>query len=206
MNSDTITSNTGLSEISETRVSAQFLTRQAGALRGQVSSLNAEGQELHRKTLFDEWVSRTADRGKQAPDELLAELSELGFAWRDIARMIGVTVPAIQKWRKTGKLTGENRNKIAGLVAACDLISEHYLVQEVASWFEMPLVMGCPLTPIDLYSGGRFDLMFDYASEHSDPSALLTEFDPEWRDNYRAQFEARYADDGRLSLHPKAGP
>lgn len=39
---------------------------------------------------------------------MLSDLAELGFAWRDIARLVKVSVPAVQKWRKGGEgLRGE---------------------------------------------------------------------------------------------------
>jgi len=136
--------------------------------------------------------------------EMLVELAELGFAWRDIARLIGVSVPAVQKWRRGERAAGESRRRAASLLAICDLIAEHYEVREIASWFEMPLVGEVPTTPIDLYVGERADLVFDYASGHADPEQILTDFDPQWRERYRSDFEVFRATDGELSIRPKA--
>jgi transcriptional regulator with XRE-family HTH domain len=146
----------------------------------------------------------TADRGKASITEMLAELADLGFAWRDIARLVGVTVAAVQKWRRGEGATGESRRRVASLLAACDLIAEHYEVREIASWFEMPLVGEAPVTPIDLYVEERVDLVFDYASGHADPEQILSDFDPRWRERYRSDFEVFRAADGQLSIRPKA--
>jgi len=193
-----------LPEISSTQLSAKLLTERTGAVRGRARQLTSDTDELHRDTTFTEWAARTAMRGKEAPAELLNELADLGFAWRDIARMLGVSVPAVQKWRRGERITGDNRSNLAGLLAACDLVTEHYLVSEVASWFAMPIVADSPLTPADLYAARQADLVFDYASGHSDPEAVLTNFDPDWRERYRSEYEVFTASDGQRSLRPKS--
>jgi hypothetical protein len=101
------------------------------------------------------------------------------------------------------RATGESRLKVASLLAACDLIAEHYDVREIASWFEMPLVADVPVTPIDLYATEQPQLVFEYASGHDDPEQVLTSFDPEWRARYRSDFEVFRAGDGELSIRPK---
>lgn len=200
----TRTSATPTPAVDATQLSAQLLTEEAGAVRGDVRQLNSDTEKLHRNTTFMEWTTRTATRGKEAPTDLLSALADLGFAWRDIARMVGVSVAAIQKWRRGERITGENRRHLAGLLAACDLVANHYLVSDVASWFEMPLMSDTPITPIHLYAANRPDLVFDYASGHSDPAAVLDEFDAGWRERYRSDFEVFEASDGQRSLRPKA--
>jgi hypothetical protein len=131
-------------------------------------------------------------------------VADLGFAWRDIARLLGVTVQAIQKWRRGANTSGENRRNIAGLLAACAMLSENYGIQEVASWFEMPLLQGLAVTPIDLWASDRPDLVFDYGSGHgTDPEQTLTNWDPQWRERYRSDFEVFRAEDDQLSIRPK---
>ena len=88
------------------------------------------------------------------------------------------------------------------MLAACDLIMNHFQVDEIASWFEMPLP-GVPVTPIDLYAADRTDLVFDYASEQADPERLMDEFDPGWRERYRSDFEVVTVSDGNFSIRPK---
>ncbi len=73
-------------------------------------------------------------------------LAHLGLRGADIAQWLACSVPAVQKWRRGEKASGDSRSNLASLLAACDLITEHYLVSEIASWFEMPLVRGIPVT------------------------------------------------------------
>ena len=77
------------------------------------------------------------------------------------------------------------------------------MVDEIASWFEMPLTAAAPVTPIALYAANRADLVFELASGHVDPEALLTEFDPDWRERYQSDFEVFVAGDGNRSVRMK---
>jgi hypothetical protein len=181
----------------------KVLTEDIGHIRQQARDLHEATDELHQRSHYAEWNARTSQRGRSSAHDLLNELAELGFAWRDIARLVGVSVPAIQKWRRGEGTTGENRHKVASLLAACDLVAEHYGIQEVASWFEMPLLLGIPVAPVDLWAEDRPDLVFDYASGHTDSEQILTAWDPRWRDRYGSDFEVFRAGDGQLSIRPK---
>ncbi|MGW0467707.1 helix-turn-helix domain-containing protein [Streptomyces sp. NPDC003027] len=176
------------------------LTQTAGSLRSQAQDVYENTAEFHRALLFRDWQQRTNERAKEAPAALLVELSDLGFSWRDIARMLRVSVPAIQKWRRQGGVSGENRRHLASLLALCDQIAEHYLIQEVASWFEMPLTSKAPITPIDLFADNRPDLVLDHASGHSDVEEILTAHDPAWRERYRSDFEVYLDSDSAMSI------
>ncbi|MBF9073564.1 helix-turn-helix domain-containing protein [Streptacidiphilus sp. NEAU-YB345] len=179
------------------------LTDTVGSLRSQTKALHEDVRGLHEEALFKDWQHRTARRAKTAPLTLLDELARLGFSWRDVARMLGVSVPAVQKWRRSGGITGHNRRNIANLLALCDLISERYLVEEIASWFEMPISGDAPLTPTDLYAEGRMDILFDHASGHGDPEQMLTDYDGAWRERFRSDFEVYEESDGELSIRLK---
>lgn len=159
-------------------------------------------EKRHRQSYFNQWTLRTTQRGKAAPADLLRELGEMGFAWRDIARLLGVSVQALQKWRRGENVTGLRRREIASLLAACDLITEHHGIEEVASWFEMPL-NNSPITPFDLWIGGRYELLFEAASDQVDEENLLTAFDSGWRERYASGFEVFRAPDGKLAIRPK---
>ncbi len=189
--------------ISATETVATLVTETLGYRRREARVRHDDADERHLQSHFNEWVVRTSQRGRSGPTEMLEELAELGFAWRDVARMVGVTVQAIQKWRRGAGISGENRHRIASLLAACDLVAEHYGIQEVASWFEMLLLPGVPVTPIDLWDASRPDLVFDYASGHTAPEQILTTWDPEWRERYRSDFEVFRAGDGQLSIRLK---
>ena len=182
---------------------AAELTESAGYRRSTIRALQEEAKHEHQVSLMSEWRKLTTKRAKKSFEQLLEELADMGFSWRDIGRMLRVSVPAIRKWRQGQSPSGESRLRVASLLAACDLVSHHYMVEETASWFEVPLVSGAPVTPIELFANDRIDLVFDFASAQSDPEALLTEFDPEWRARYSSDFEVFEAQDGHYSLRLK---
>lgn len=189
---------------SQTGQSISALTDTIGGTRSAARAMESELGTMHRVSFDIEWRSKTADTGKKSVRTLLDELSGLGFSWRDIARMVHVSVPAIRKWRQGGAASGDNRRNLAALLAACNLITDHFMVDEIASWFEMPLTWA-PVTPIDLYATGRADLVFDFASAQSDPERLMDEFDPDWREHYRSDFDVVEASDGNFSIRGKEG-
>jgi len=191
------------SSLSETQLVASRLTEDVGGGRNEARVLQEKYGDLHNRSHGVEWRAASALRAKSSVATLLAELADLGFAWRDIARLVGVSVPAVQKWRKGEKASGDSRKRLASLLAACDIITDHYMVEEIASWFEVPLSSSAPVTPIDLYADDRADLVFEFASGHTDSEALLTQFSPEWREQYRSDFEVFEASDGKYSIRAK---
>jgi transcriptional regulator with XRE-family HTH domain len=191
-----------LPAISETRTT---VTREElGWRRGEArTNLMIAGEE-HIGSHFREWSQRTTQRGRLSTTAILEELADLGFGWRDIAQLVGVSVQAIQKWRRgTATIQPDRKIKLAGLLAACDLVSESYHIEEIASWFEMPMLAGVPIAPLDLWAAERSDLVFDYASGHTDAEETLTIWDPDWRDRYQTDFEVFRAGDDQLSIRLK---
>jgi len=136
---------------------------------------------------------------------MLQQLADSGFSWRDIARLVGVSVPALRKWRQGEAPTGDNRLKIARILAFCDYLTSTCLVEEVASYMEMPLTKNAPLTVLDLLAADRYDLAAEYASGHATATQVLDNFEPTWRDRYRSAFEVITASDGELSIRRTAG-
>lgn len=186
--------------LSETRTAAAVLTQDAGFVRYLARDLHDRTDLIHQHSHSVEWADRTRRRSRSAMSETLRALAELGFSWRDLARLVGVSVPAIQKWRRGEGTTGTNRQRVASLLAACDLVTEQYEIQEVASWFEMPVTPEVAVTPIDLWSGGRPDLVIELASGHTEVEQILSSWDPSWRERYSSDFEEFRSDDGHLSL------
>ena len=133
---------------------------------------------------------------------LLDDISDLGFSWNDVARLSGVSVPAVRKWRRGGQASGDNRMKLAALLAACDILGRHFMVEEVASWFETPMPE-TPITPMDLYCANRVDLVFELASANMESREILDEFDPNWRKRYDSPFEVVEGEDGTSSIQLK---
>lgn len=179
------------------------LTDRTGHLTSRAQILHDDTASLHLNVIMQEWQSKSSDLVRQDMPTLLAQLADQGFAWRDIARLIGVSVPAVQKWRRGGAATGQSRFHAAAVLAACLLISEHYMVQDIASWFEAPIVFGLPVTSLDLYAAKKPQLVFQLATGQADPEQVLSAFDPDWRETYRSDFEVFEAEDGGLAIRAK---
>lgn len=155
----------------------------------------------HAETLDVELRTMALARSQETLESLLDRLSDLGFSWRDIARVVGVSVPALRKWRLGGTATGENRHRVATLVAFCDMADERSCISDVACWLETPLDPQTPLTGLDLMASDRFDLALRLARDRdSDPQAVLDEFEPNWRDRYSSPVEAFTGPDGLPGL------
>jgi len=190
--------------VSETQTSYTALADQAGFLRRRTKILNDDVTGLHQDVQLEELTQRSRSRAKLSERELLNELSALGFAWRDIARMTGVSVPAVQKWRRGESASGENRFRLAQLVALCDMVGDDHMVADVGGWFEVPISTAAPVTPLDLLTGEREDLVLEHASEHVSAELILDRFDEDWSARYRSEFEVFVASDGNTSLRPRA--
>lgn len=179
-----------------------------GDLRNQTMILAADTTHLHR--IADEQHSDQLDaelrttaqaRSKETLESLLEQLSDLGFSWRDIARVVGVSIPALRKWRLGGSATGDNRQRVAMLVALCDIAHSRFHLTNVAGWLETPLDAQAPLTGLDMLAGGRFDLVLRLVRDWgSDPQAVLDEFEPGWRDRYATSVEVFAGPDGMPGL------
>lgn len=145
--------------------------------------------ELHQKISYQ--------RTKESLTRLLSELSSLGFSWRDIARMSDVSVPAVRKWRNGGSATISNRNRVAEILAVCDIARDQCLIDDVAGLLETPLCAEAPVTALDLIAAQRFDLVLQLVSDWgADPDNVLDEFDPEWRQRYASTVKVFAAPDG----------
>ena len=180
----------------------QELTEEVGYLRRVVSVIHDDIDGRHQQ-LRQQLLAARTKRIKESGVQLLEELASLGFAWRHIAQMIGVSVPAIQKWRRGEGMSPENLAKVAELLATCDLIEPNF-VFDVAAWFEIPIMPPVPVRPLDLYAAGCVDLLLDWVSQQErDPEKVLTGFDRNWRERYATEFEVFEADDGHLSLRRK---
>lgn len=183
--------------------SLSAMTEQAGYLHNRVKILYEDTSVLHGDILATEWTQRTSDLVRRDLRTLLEQLANLGFAWREIATLVGVSVPAIQKWRQGAPARGESRTDTAAVLAAAELIQEHYCVADVASWFGSPVIPGVPVTPLTIYAAGHVDKVFLLASGNAQPEEVLDSIDRDWRDHYRDNFETFRANDGHLSLRER---
>jgi len=141
--------------------------------------------------------------------DLLDELEQLGFARRHVARLIGVSVPTLARWRGVRAqprepMSADVLDKLAALLDVCTLVRNTSFVPDVAAFFETPVLPGAPIRPMDLYAAGRVDLLLDWASRTvQEPAALLSAFDPGWRERYHSEYEVFEAADGDLAIRAK---
>lgn len=170
-----------------------------------VQELVPVAAELRRQELLGEWdTEKYRQAAKDAP-ELLGDLAEYGMAWRDVAKVVGVSVPAIQKWRRGAGMTGDNRLRLAGVVALLECLEHRMAINSPVSWLEMPVVDDVAVTAMDMLASGRFDLVLELAADNSslvhDRVRVLEEFDPEWRETrVDDTFEVFEASDGLMSI------
>lgn len=182
-----------------TRLSPDVMANVTGALRQNVGLLSQNVARVHGNSLDIQLESRTDEAAKRAPADLLSELADLGFSWTAIARVVGVSIPAVRKWRHGEPASGENRRKIAQLVALVGVLENDHLIDDVASWLDMPLA-GSSFTGIDVLAGGQLSDLVEYAAQHMDGAELLDRSNPDWRDTIDNRFEVYRMGDGERSI------
>jgi len=176
------------------------LVDEAGYLRNVARVIGDGVGEVHRHAFEAQLNARTREVAKRSAVEMLDELAARGFAWRDIARLIGVSVPAVRRWRQGEPPTGPRLWTIARLLAFIDTLRTDHHVTDAAAWLEMPLVPSAPVTGIDMLTDGHYADVFDLAAEHTTAEEVLDQYQPDWRERYRSDFEVFEAADGELGI------
>lgn len=177
------------------------LQRSYDELTGPVRILNedvAEGRREVREWDLDE---RTAAKARSDAPALLDELStDRGFSWSDIARLSGVSVSAVRKWRAGETPSPERRRDLARLAAFVDLLDEIAPVADPASWMLMRLSDSHTVTAADLYLDSRSNDLLEHAQGHLRVGELLDRWNPDWRDDTRSDWKVVTAADGERSI------
>lgn len=187
----------------QTAADSAVLARAYGLLRDHLGVLNEGLNQGHREAQKYDLEERARAKAKKAVPTLLEELSDSrGMAWRDIARLVGVSVSAVRKWRHEGPAAPEKRLALARLAAFLDLL-EGFMVEDPVGWLELPMVDGYTVRHMDLYEGHRPDLLLDVVDLRLTERAVLDLFDPEWRERYRSDFQVFEASDGNLSIRKR---
>ena len=140
-------------------------------------------------------------RGDDGLPALAEELGDLGFSWRDVARTAGITPQRLRQWREGAPAHSGNRERVATLVAFCEMVRREHRINDVAGWLETPVSPEAPVTGMDLVVSDRFDLVLHLAAGGGDDAeAVLEEFDPGWRLRYASDAEVFTAPDGLPGL------
>ena len=86
---------------------------------------------------------------------LVEELGDLGFSWRDVARIAGVSLPALHRWRQGVSTSGGNVKRAAMLVVLCETARGDRGIDDVVGRLEAPIGPAAPLTGMDLVVNDR---------------------------------------------------
>lgn len=185
----------------DTQTAYQDLAETFGWLREGVRHLDRDAAEAHRRALDMALAERMSDKSKSPAGVLLVELSaRWGFSWSSVADLLGVSIPALRKWRRGGGLAGENRVNLARLCAFSEILAENCAIPEPAVWLDTPLLPDRYVSPRKLYVLGTYAQvgLLEFAGLHHSPYELLDRVEPDWRRRYpvREYIVSRVEDGG----------
>lgn len=182
-----------------TRIWMGEVELQASGLRYQESHATERIAAHYTEQIESRAQSYNSGDGK----DLLRKLAvDYAMAWVDIAKMLGVSVPAIRKWRMNGGVTPENLAKLAHLCAFVDLLSERGV--RPASWLSTPMLLGYTVAPKHLYSESNTSTLLDLASNGQAARDVLDTLAPGWQEKYDAHgYEVARFDDGTYGIYKK---
>jgi transcriptional regulator with XRE-family HTH domain len=175
------------------RSSTHLLAEDAGALHNQAG-------DIHNRAIEAQITERSHQLAAQGAPELLSQLSEAGLSWRDIARMCGVSVPAVRRWRNGDPPTGDHLHSIATLLALREIAERDHFIHDFASWIEVPLYPPFPLNGVDLISAGHTAELLELAGQHVTPEEVLDRVSPSWRQSEDSGFEVFETEDGEMGI------
>lgn len=162
----------------------------------------SQTQELHRRAFQQQINLKAREAAKRPASEMLNSLADQGFAWRDVARIVGVSVPAVRKWRHGETPTPRHLMSIAQFYALTVILREDHLVFNVARWMEVPLIPDATVTGLDLAAFGKYVDLCELAAQQVTPEEVLDRLEPGWRDNRWSNVEVFRAADGEFGLRP----
>ena len=169
-----------------------------------------DAAELARREMLDRLEEATSEAARTStPTQALEAVSESGMSWRDLAAVVGVSVPAVSKWRRGEGVSQARRREVFRVAALLTLLHEEHGVADPVSWLETPLLDGVMVEPMALLRAQRTDLVLSLAatarSKH-EIEQVLSEFDPGWRQAYvDDDFEVVIAHDGLPVIRPRSG-
>lgn len=124
---------------------------------------------------------------------VLSDLGLLGVAWRDVARVVGVSLSTVAGWRSgVVSPSAAEWERLLGFAACVDVLSGPTCDSGGAvAWLESPVSDRVFVSGLNLLSVGRMDLVFELVAG-ADPVVVLDSLDPDWR--------VRGVDDGFASV------
>ena len=188
------------------RPTAGELIPRVSSLRVRSDILNADATELGTEVFLLNLAERAAVQERHGVRTMLESLAAAGLSWTLMSRVLGVSIPAIRKWRLGEGASPESRHAVAELAALLEMLKEQFMIEDPAAWLEIPLA-GTSKTVADVVAANRLDLVFDYASAWiSSPQQLLDRFAPAWREELAARkYETYVVPDGGLAIRRRDG-
>ncbi|MGW6505107.1 helix-turn-helix domain-containing protein [Nonomuraea angiospora] len=189
----------------ETTATESTLLSDVGLLRTQASTLSSEIEDTHHAMQGIDIRQRASVKVRKGVPTLLEELTEdRGMSWSDVARLVGVSVSAVRKWRTGGQASPEKRKELAELAAFLDVLEESS-VEDPARWLEVPFYLpaGYTVRPVELYIRGHRTELLDVACGRRDAEDVLDAAYPSWRETRRSSLEVFTAADGLPALRAR---
>ena len=188
--------------VDRTRISnAERTERDAGRRR-------AEAVEWHDQTLKSLLNHTIEQKSRCDLASLLNELSAgRGLGWSEIARLVGVSVPAVRKWRNGGDITSPRLKNLAQLAAFLQIL-EDSSIPDPAAWLAVPIdddESSSEIAKVDIYvDGGPTGViaLLAFAKNRIRRDELLAQLPSGGR--VRLQNVVGLAPDGNLSITPAA--
>jgi transcriptional regulator with XRE-family HTH domain len=146
----------------------------------------------------------TAVYAQSPPQNVVRRLTDLGVNQLVVARALGVTPTAVRKWRRGESAKPEHRAGLARFAAMHSLLTETGL-HDPGGWLEIPISSASTLTPLDLFSTGRADIVVLLGARLMEPQEALDAYDPAWREAYPIDpdYEVVVLSDGSRSAVPR---
>lgn len=196
---DQLTAGNVVSGLPQPPTTAELIP-QVSALRYRSEHTHERVVNLDRAVLALSLDERQATRLALSAGRLLEDLARAGMSWSSIARIVGVTIPAVRKWRQGEAASPANRATLAKAIAFLELLEDQFMIEDPVGWLEVPLPDSA-LTMLDLAADGRMDLVLEFAGRRIATAAeLLDRYDPEWHQTPQPDYETFVASDGQLAM------
>ena len=191
---------------SETTIEALIATDEARVLREQAHGEHDASVDNHQSKYLDEWQQRVKEYSERSHQDILHSLWRSGLSWREIARLMKVSIAAIQKWRTGESPSSANFARLRDFAAVYDMVAAHKPNADIANWLDVPILTDVPIRPIDLWTDhADHEVFFEYALGSLKSEEALDAFDPDWRRRYREDgFATVVGEDGRLMITTKS--
>lgn len=151
----------------------------------QGGSIEIAHRPKNRLSFFE---GRLVELRRMSAAELLRSVVQRhGMSWVDLARTLEVSVPAIRKWRTSGRPSAQNQAALAQLHAMLDAIQNEG-VADPARWFAEPLLDGFTVTARDLYDVSNASEIVSVAAGEGSTQDLLDAYMPGWRQAHATRF------------------